>query len=127
MLGERVGTYTLMGKRGLAALFFMEGLDLDLKRVRGRPLKLAIAGWLISLGLGLAAAVLLHTLPIVHAPLMIALALTTTAMGNFMPSLLDGGMLKPNFGTHTHRCRADRLGPPSPQRRVRGPLRRSLP
>jgi Kef-type K+ transport system membrane component KefB len=43
MFGERVGTYTLLGERGLAALFFMAGLDLDLKRALGRPLQLAIA------------------------------------------------------------------------------------
>src|SRR5271168_5322076 len=44
MSAERIGTYTLLGERGLAALFFMAGLDLDLKRVRGRPLRLAIEG-----------------------------------------------------------------------------------
>ena len=99
MYGPRVGTYTLLGERGLAALFFMAGLDLDLKRVQGRPLKLAIAGWFISLGLGFVAALLLRALPIVHAPLMITLALTTTAMGTFMPALHDAGMLETNFGT----------------------------
>jgi Kef-type K+ transport system membrane component KefB len=100
MFGTRVGTYTLLAERGLAALFFMAGLDLDLKRVRGRPLHLAIAGWAISFGIALIAAALLRTLPLVHAPLMIALALTTTAMGTFMPALHDAGMLKTNFGTH---------------------------
>jgi Kef-type K+ transport system membrane component KefB len=100
MFGERVDTYTLMGERGLAALFFMAGLDLELKRVRGRPLRLALTGWMISLLLALGAAVLLRALPAVHAPLMIALALTTTAMGTFMPALHDAGMLKTNFGTH---------------------------
>ena len=97
---ERVDTYTLMGERGLAALFFVAGLDLDLKHVRGRPLKLALGGWLISVAVALAAAVVLHTLPMVRAPMMIALALTTTAMGTFMPSLHDAGMLKTRFGTH---------------------------
>jgi len=86
--------------RGLAALFFMAGLDLDLKRVRGRPLLLAIEGWAISLGLGLGAALLLRALPMVHAPLMIALALTTTAMGTFMPTLHDSGLLETNLGVH---------------------------
>src|SRR5215471_13399349 len=75
MFGERVGTYTLLGERGLAALFFMAGLDLDLKRVRGRPLRLAISGWILSMGVVLLAALLLRALPFVHAPLMIALAL----------------------------------------------------
>jgi Kef-type K+ transport system membrane component KefB len=100
MFGERVGTYTLLAERGLAALFFMAGFDLDLKRVRGRPLQLAITGWAISLGLALTAATLLRMVPFVHAPLMIALALTTTAMGTFMPTLHDAGMLKTNFGTN---------------------------
>src|SRR5215469_14543635 len=76
MFGTRVGTYTLLAERGLAALFFMAGLDLDLKRVRGRPLHLAITGWAISLGIALIAAALLRMMPLVHAPLMIALALT---------------------------------------------------
>ena len=101
MLGEEhVDTYTLLGERGLAALFFMAGLDLDLKRVQGRPLKLAIAGWLISLGLAAAVAVLLRALPFVQAPLMITLALTTTAMGTFMPAMHDSGLLSKNIGTH---------------------------
>jgi Kef-type K+ transport system membrane component KefB len=100
MFGERVGTYTLLAERGLAALFFMAGLDLDLKRVRGRPLQLAITGWAVSLGVALIAATLLRMIPFVHAPLMIALALTTTAMGTFMPTLHDAGMLKTNFGTN---------------------------
>ena len=51
LFGQRVDTYTLLAERGLAALFFMAGLELDLKRVRGRPLRLAAAGWVISLGL----------------------------------------------------------------------------
>jgi Kef-type K+ transport system membrane component KefB len=38
MFGQRVGTYALLGERGLAALFLMAGLDLDLKRVQGRLL-----------------------------------------------------------------------------------------
>ena len=100
MFGERVGTYTLLGERGLAALFFMAGLDLDLKRIRGRPLQLALAGWMISLALGLVAAILLRALPVVHAPLMIALVLTTTALGTFMPALHDAGMLETDFGMH---------------------------
>lgn len=42
MFGERVGTCTLLGERGLATLFFMAGPDLN--RIRGRPLQLALAG-----------------------------------------------------------------------------------
>jgi Kef-type K+ transport system membrane component KefB len=100
MQGQRIDSYTLLAERGLAALFFMAGLELDLKQVRGRPLRLATEGWMISLGLALAAGLLLRALPQVQAPLMITLALTTTAMGTFMPTLHDSGMLKTRFGTH---------------------------
>jgi len=83
---------------GLAALFFMAGMELDPDRVRGRPLKLGVTGWGISLLLGLGAAGVLHVLPFIHAPVMVALVLTTTAVGTFMPVLRDAGRLDTAFG-----------------------------
>lgn len=53
----------LGGTLGLAAVFFMAGMELDLDRVRGHPLTLAVTGWGISLALGLCAAGVLHILP----------------------------------------------------------------
>src|SRR5262249_55450333 len=38
-------------------------------------------------------------IPFVHAPLMVTLALSTTALGTFMPALHDAGMLETEFGT----------------------------
>jgi Kef-type K+ transport system membrane component KefB len=110
VLGMAVGPYGLGlvkvegllawfgGTLGLAALFFMAGMELDLDRVRGRPLTLAVTGWGISLVLGLGAAGVLHILPFVHAPMMAALALTTTAVGTFMPVLRDAGRFDTSFG-----------------------------
>src|SRR6266545_3173850 len=40
----------LGGTLGLSALFFMAGMELDLDRVRGRPLALAARGWILSQG-----------------------------------------------------------------------------
>lgn len=88
----------LGGRLGLGALFFMAGMELDLERVRGRPLSLAARGWILSLALGLAAAGLLYVLPFVHAPMMVALALTTTALGVLLPILRDAGELETAFG-----------------------------
>jgi Kef-type K+ transport system membrane component KefB len=88
----------LGGKLGLAALFFMAGMELDLERVRGRPLTLAIRGWLLSLVLGLVAAALLYVLPIMHSPMMVGLALSTTALGTLLPILRDAGQLETEFG-----------------------------
>ena len=81
---------------GLAALFFMAGMELDLERVRGRPLSLAAYGWVLSLALALSATVLL-VLPFIHAPMMVAVALTTTAMGTLLPILRDAGELETEF------------------------------
>ena len=88
----------LGGTLGLAALFFMAGMELDLDRVRGRPLTLGAIGWVISLALGFCAAGVLHILPFIHAPVMAALALTTTSVGTLMPILRDSGHLDTGFG-----------------------------
>jgi Kef-type K+ transport system membrane component KefB len=88
----------LGGELGLAALFFMAGMELDLERVRGRPLTLAIRGWVLSLVLGLLVAALLYVLPIVHSPMMVGLALSTTALGTLLPILRDAGQLDTGFG-----------------------------
>ena len=88
----------LGGTLGLAALFFMAGLELDLGRVKGAPLRLAVLGWMLSLVLAFSAAMLLHFLPHVHAPMMIAIALSTTALGTLLPILSDAGESDTVFG-----------------------------
>lgn len=87
----------LGGTLGLAALFFMAGMELDLERVRGRPLTLAACGWVLSLALGLSAAALLNVLSFIHAPIIVAVALSTTAMGTLLPILRDSGELETKF------------------------------
>jgi hypothetical protein len=77
-----------MGLIGMAATLFMAGMELDWQRIRGRPLSLAVQGWALSLALGLGAAGLLYLLPVVHAPIMVALALTTTALTGVNTDLL---------------------------------------
>ena len=89
----------LGGAVGLAALFFMAGMDLDLRKIKGRPLSLALRGWALSLVLGLSAAAFLYRLSLIEVPFMVALALTTTAMGTFMPILRDAGNFDSKFGS----------------------------
>jgi Kef-type K+ transport system membrane component KefB len=88
-----------LGVVGLVALFFMAGMDLDLREIKGRPLSLAVRGWTVSFALGLSVAGLLYRLTSVHAPIIVALALTTTALGTFMPMLRDSGTLDSKFGS----------------------------
>jgi Kef-type K+ transport system membrane component KefB len=88
------------GVVGLGALFFMAGLDLDLQKIKGRSLSLAVSGWAVSFALGLCVAVIFHLLPTVRAPMMIvALALATTSLGALMPMLRDSGKLDSKFGS----------------------------
>ena len=44
-------TTSLLGDLGLGMLFFFAGYELDLDRIKGRPLELAVFGWGISLAL----------------------------------------------------------------------------
>jgi Kef-type K+ transport system membrane component KefB len=85
---------------GLAGLFFMAGMDLDLQRVKGRPLTLALRGWVLSLRIAIVIAIALHSLPIVHAPMIVGLVLTTTALGTLLPIARDAGNLDSRFGTY---------------------------
>ena len=88
-----------LGRAGLAALFFMAGMDLDFQKVRGRPIRLAAGGWTLSLVLGLVSAIILHLVPAIRTPLLVGLVLTTTALGTFMPILRDTGQLDSKFGS----------------------------
>jgi len=83
---------------GLVALFFMAGMELDLQRVKGRPLSLALHGWILSLAAGFAAAVVFYRLAIAQNPIAMALALSTTALGTFLPVLHDAGRSQSRFG-----------------------------
>jgi Kef-type K+ transport system membrane component KefB len=83
---------------GMAATLFMAGMELNFKHIRGLPLGLALRGWGLSLLLGAAAAAVLYVTPLAHAPLMLTLALCTTALGTLLPLLRDAGQLDNSFG-----------------------------
>jgi Kef-type K+ transport system membrane component KefB len=83
---------------GMAATLFMAGMELDFKHIRGAPLVLALRGWGVSLLLGAAAAALLYATPFARSPLMLTLALCTTALGTLLPVLRDAGQLDSRFG-----------------------------
>lgn len=85
---------------GLAFLFFLAGFEIDFERIRGRPAALGLAGWGISLVLGIGAAAALWAAGIAEAPLLVGLALTTTAVGTLMPILRDSGILGGRLGPY---------------------------
>ncbi len=84
---------------GLAALFFLAGSEIELEIIRGRQMRLAATGWLVSLLIGVAAAVVLDATGIIQDPEIVAIALATTALGVLVPILRDEGMMGTPFGT----------------------------
>lgn len=88
-----------LSQLGLALLMFLAGFEADPARIRGRPLNLAVAGWGVSLVLGLAAGAMLAASGRVLSGLIVGLALATTALGTLLPIVRDAGLLETRFGT----------------------------
>jgi Kef-type K+ transport system membrane component KefB len=87
-----------MRNAGMLGVLFMAGMEIDFERVRGRPLSLAVKGWIASALLAALAVALLHAIPGVRAPTMVIVALTTTGLGTLLPILRDGALLETPFG-----------------------------
>jgi Kef-type K+ transport system membrane component KefB len=84
---------------GLGMLFFFAGYEIDFRRIEGKPLRLALLGWLLSLVLAYTVGGLLALAGIVVSLLYTGSALATTAIGTLIPVLRDAGELPTRFGT----------------------------
>ena len=85
---------------GLAFLFFLAGVEIEFERVRGRPARLGLVGWLVSVALGLSIGALLQAIGFVLDWDLVGFALCTTALGTLMPILRDEGELETRFGSY---------------------------
>jgi Kef-type K+ transport system membrane component KefB len=92
------GLVQFMSTLGLIFLFFLAGLEVDLGRVRGRPLKLGGWGWALSAAIAMTTAAVLKEAGFVVDGLLVGIALCTTAIGTLMPILRDSGELSTPFG-----------------------------
>jgi Kef-type K+ transport system membrane component KefB len=81
-------------------LMFLAGLEIDLGRIRGRPLNQALSGWLASLGLGVLLGFALTSVDGARSGLVVGMAVTTTALGTLLPILRDSGEVRTPFGAH---------------------------
>jgi Kef-type K+ transport system membrane component KefB len=88
-----------LSQLGLCTLMFLGGLEVDLVRVRGTPLRRSATGWLVSLGLGVGIGFALQGLDGPRSGLIVGLCATTTAFGILLPMLRDRGELPTPFGT----------------------------
>jgi len=83
---------------GLASLLFLAGLEIEFHRLKGRPLQLASAGFLVSLLLGLAVAYGMKEAGLIRSPLFVCFVLSATALGLIVPILKDSGEIANDFG-----------------------------
>src|SRR6516225_1956353 len=74
---------------GLAFLLFLAGLEIDVHRLRGRLLRFAVLGYLVSLVLAYGAGASFTALGWVSQPLLLAIALSSTARGLRVPGHPD--------------------------------------
>jgi Kef-type K+ transport system membrane component KefB len=83
---------------GLAYLLFLAGLEVDFTRLRGRVLRLALFGFVVSLGLAIGVGLLLKAGGFVSQPLFVAIVLSATSLGMLVPVLKDAGESGSTFG-----------------------------
>jgi Kef-type K+ transport system membrane component KefB len=88
------------GNLGLGMLFFFAGYEIDIDRIKGRSLELALLGWGMSLVLAYGVGGLLEAAGIVLSLLYSGSATATTAIGTLIPILRDRGELRTEFGSY---------------------------
>ena len=90
----------LFSDLGLGMLFFFAGYEIDIPRIRGRPLRLALFGWAMSLAIAYGLGGALAAAGVVVSLVYVGSALATTAIGTLLPVLSDTGELSTEFGTY---------------------------
>jgi Kef-type K+ transport system membrane component KefB len=90
---------TVFSQLGVALLLFLAGLELDFRKLRGRPLKLGLFAFVASLAIGLALALPLGSTEVIINQLLLAIILSATSLGIVVPVLKDAGILDTHAGT----------------------------
>ena len=83
---------------GLAFLLFLAGLEIDFDRLRGRLLRLAAGGYVVSFAIAVVVALGLSALDLVETPLLVAIVLCATSLGVIIPVLKDADQIDTRFG-----------------------------
>ena len=93
-------TTDFLGDLGLGMLFFFAGYEIDFDRIKGKPLRLGVLAWVLSLVLAYGIGGILAAAGVVLSYLYTGSAMATTAIGTLIPILKDGGEIKTRFGTY---------------------------
>ncbi len=83
---------------GLSFLLFLAGLEIDVRRLRGRTLRLTATGFALSVAIGLVIGLGFSAGGFVKSPLFIAIVLVSTSLGVIVPVLKDSDNIGSDFG-----------------------------
>jgi Kef-type K+ transport system membrane component KefB len=83
---------------GLAFLLFLSGIEIDFDELRGRGLRLAALGFVLSFGIALCVGFGLGAAGLVDTPLLVAIILCATSLGVVVAVLKDAGEISSTFG-----------------------------
>jgi Kef-type K+ transport system membrane component KefB len=86
---------------GVTFLLFLAGLEIDLERLRGPVLRVALIGYALTLVLGVAVGLGAHAAGLIRDPLLLAVALSATSLGLVVPVLKDAGQTDGAVGRYT--------------------------
>jgi Kef-type K+ transport system membrane component KefB len=89
---------TALSDLGLTYLMFLAGSEVDVAIIRKGHAGLAVGSWVVSVLLALLVGLILHASGLVLDSVVVALCLTTTALGTLLPVLRDSGILETPFG-----------------------------
>src|SRR6266542_3019839 len=98
IIGPSVLGWVHLALFGLAFLLFLAGLEIDVHQLRGRLLRFAVLGYLVTLVLGYGAGASFTAAGWVSQPLLLAIALSATSLGLVVPVLKDAGQLHSEVG-----------------------------
>ena len=91
-------TIDVVARIGLVFLLFLAGLEIEFHRLRGRVLRLALVGFVVSFALAVVVALGLKAADLVETPLLVAIILSATSLGVIIPVLKDAGQVSSQFG-----------------------------
>ena len=91
-------TISVLATIGLVFLLFLAGLEIEFSRLRGRVLRLAAGGWVLSFALAVAVSLGLRLAGVAQTPLLVAVILSATSLGVIIPVLKDAGEIDSRFG-----------------------------
>src|SRR5207302_6262550 len=83
------GPVRVMSLVGLAILLFLSGLEIDFMKLRGRTLRVALIGFLVSFSVALVIGLGFKAGDLVSQPLFIAIVLSATSLGVVVAALKD--------------------------------------